>query len=208
MKSTMMLLSLLVFSMTARAQTAKVIELNSADAQEAKAKWEALQHAQEYWKSFEDRIKKDYTTVKDGDPDAGNIGVNTSANLLTSGCGIVITTIPPSYEENKDCLKRQEEERKKRPVTMMLRKGWEGDFEFDKSFKFIVPKRAETTGVITINGGTWPCGTYLTPSYYDVPPTSSALPNMHDTYYDYLRDWRNAGIRYESITPPNFTIFH
>lgn len=73
MKRIVILAVLLLTAIGAFSQTARVIQLDKPDAQEAKQKWEKLQAAQAEWDAFQERVKNDYTLVSPANKEAGNI---------------------------------------------------------------------------------------------------------------------------------------
>ena len=107
-----------------------MIELKSTDAKEAKAKWEALQSAQEDWKKFQKHIEDDYTTVPQGDKDAGGLILGVGTNCLASGSDGRYTITGCSFDDSHKMEPQK---------ALAFRRGWEYGFEFDRDFRFIVP---------------------------------------------------------------------
>jgi hypothetical protein len=164
-----LLLTILLFAGAARAQTAKVFLLKPADTAEAKSAWEELQKAQANWDAVQKRIQKDYTLVLENDPDAGNedvenvyfLGKNSDGTIFfqTGNCSVsdlVITQANQKDQEKRleECQKVQEEAEKNRPPQHFYRRGWEGGVDFDKDFKFIVPKGISATSIYPWTGCT------------------------------------------------------
>lgn len=122
------------------AQTANVIMLEPSDQKEAREKWEAFQKAQKDWDNEQEKIKQKYLVVLEGDKDASD-WVADSSTLVFSGtsttwCNVLNESVIP-----KDCPKVDP---KLKIEKHFYRKEWGGgQFEFDKDFRFIVPKRAE-----------------------------------------------------------------
>jgi hypothetical protein len=175
-----LVLTVLLFVSSAYGQTAKVLPLKPADTVEARAKWDALQKAQADWDALQKRIQKDYTLVLQGDPDASNEdveatyfpGPNGTVFLSGSTCNAMVITVTPENEKEQqkrldDCDKVRQQEEKDRKPEHFYRKGWEGDIDFDKDFKFIVPKSLQATPNPSwgICGG----GIMLTPSTTTTP---------------------------------------
>lgn len=155
MKFAALIVSLL-FSYGAYAQDARVIALSSEDAQTVQAKWDALQKAQKDFDAEKIEIEKKYTTVLEGDKEAGNMNVEYSlfsepgsAMSLSASCntiqldnGGLVNTCPANVMPHKP--------------YHYYRSGWEYGFTFDKDFKFIVPAPP-----VQINKSPFPYGTVL-----------------------------------------------
>jgi hypothetical protein len=78
---------LLLLPLIASAQTAVVVPLKPADAQQAKADYDALQAAQAKWDATQKKILEQYASTFEDVPDYGD------GNLLTSGTAFLSSTI-------------------------------------------------------------------------------------------------------------------
>ena len=126
------------------AQTAKVIQLSSADANERKALEDQRAAIEQKIKDFDQRIKRQYTTVLEGDNDSSGSYADVSITTLsTSGyyCIRTLSTDPAAELAYQDCEKRLATDRKKNPPSpqRMYRRGWENGLIYTEDFKFIVP---------------------------------------------------------------------
>lgn len=130
------LLAFLILSTVAAAQTAKVIQLDPADAEMLQGKWKALKLAEKEWEDAKFAIDAKYLYVGKDDPDAGSgpllfLGNINSACVTTENGGVVAFGACPGDEK-----RRKMEEKKQK----YLRKGWDRGSEPTTDFKFIVPK--------------------------------------------------------------------
>jgi hypothetical protein len=163
--------SVLLFASSVFAQTAHVIPLSEADAQAAKVKWETLQHAQKDWDDFQNEIAKNYTVVPLSDSDAGSTTYYEDEKagffLYSSGTSGITWGEPEKCKTPEEIAaekKREAEDKKAQEEYQKnlkaYRKGWENGFQFDKDFKFIVPKIIYTPSSTNFGcGGYWINGT-------------------------------------------------
>lgn len=128
-------------------QTARVIPLSPEDAQTVKAKWDALQAAQKAWNEEQDQIAKKYTYVKRDDPDASGsmtpmaFSLTTGAfRVTTTAYGLVTVVDPCKNPKTPGDRQACADQKKAEAAERYFRKGFEEGFEFDKEFKYIVPK--------------------------------------------------------------------
>lgn len=149
-----LVLTLLLLSSSCWAQDAKVLALSPVDAQQAQAKYQALQRAQKEWDSFQERIKQDYLIVPKGDPEAGNVmpsffrlpSCTTSSTATINLDNGMTSTIPGEKEAISECeenANKVDKKNEREHPTMYQRVGWEQGFTFTKDFKFLVPAAAK-----------------------------------------------------------------
>jgi len=127
---------MLLFCMPAMAQTAKVIQLDAKDSQQAKEKWDALQKAQADWDAEKQSIKEKYVLVKQDDPDKGN------ESIWLNGRGNITVYTTSCASGGESCLSPEERQKRKADEDAhyrYYRSGFENGFQLSKDFKFVVP---------------------------------------------------------------------
>lgn len=140
------------------AQDVRVIPLSSEDAQEAKTKYAAMKAAEKSWDDFQQKIAKKYTEVPYGDPDAGNMIVE-SVGALSGGAFTLGGADPcdsTHRAKNKEFCDAQE---KALNDERFSRKGFEFGFQFDKNLQYLLPKPAELQTKSPCGYGMWPAVT-------------------------------------------------
>lgn len=156
MKSEMEFTSLIfaaLMSVTLYAQTAKVISVSAKDAAERQSLEDQRTAIEQKIKDLDGRLRRQYTTVLEGDKDASNSYADSSA-FLTSATGAVTGCIQSwiisgdansaTKEAYDKCQKELAAERIKNPPSKhrMYRRGWEYGIVYSEGFKFIVPQEA------------------------------------------------------------------
>jgi hypothetical protein len=143
-----LILAFALLASVAFGQEARVIQIKPEDSAELKQKWDALQAAQNAWDQIHVRITNEYTTVKEGDRDAGSqvfldiSGGQMATYWTVDSCHVLWMDgeHPRPAEDVKRCEKIQREAEKNRAPMLFYRQGWERGFQFTPDFKYIVPK--------------------------------------------------------------------
>ena len=150
-------------------QTAKVIPLSSQDTAERKSLEDQRAAIEQKIKDFDGRVRRQYTTVLEGDKDASNTYAENSLNgaLSVSTYGVMClntlptdAVLPPAAQAAYErCEKDLAAERAKNPPSKqrMYRQGWQNGVIYSEDWKFIVPQEAPRYSLQT--GGVYPyCG--------------------------------------------------
>lgn len=160
----MRMLTMLLLTASLSAQTAKVIELSSADAAKAKSLHEAVLAAQKAEQDFRKVVEDNY--LMESKPGSGTYStfgwVGSGGITLCSANGSLAPCSEPTAEEKAEQAKAHAAwvEAEKRAHHLERRAGW-FDFEYSEDFKFIVPMKVEpvVNGVHVCQS---PCG-WVTP---------------------------------------------
>jgi hypothetical protein len=130
MRKILGLVVLLLAGYGVNSQEAKVIALDSWDADQAHGAYMRLLAARKDWDDAQDRIIERYLRVGYGDPEAG---MEAYSPVITNNG---ITWSLSDHITQKDLDKEVNRQKK----ASYHRKGWENGFVFSGDFKFIVPK--------------------------------------------------------------------
>lgn len=141
---------LLLVPFSAAGQTAKVIQLDPADAAQAKSLYAQQQEINKKLADFTEQMRIKYTTVDDKSQDRGNVIVASPITGITWGCfqsGSSLTfNGSGQMQKSKDddaayakCEKDLAAEQAKQPPLRYYRMGWSDGFVYSEDFRFIVP---------------------------------------------------------------------
>jgi hypothetical protein len=128
-------------------QTAKVIPLSDKDSAERKSLEDQRAAIEQKIKDFDEQVKLRYTTVFEGDIDAGGLypSAITTSGYSWVGCYHQLTLghdAELDEERYQKCVSDLAAERAKNPPPKqrMYRRGWENGIIYSDDFKFIVPQ--------------------------------------------------------------------
>ncbi len=133
------------------AQTATVVPLSPANAAEAKKLYGELQAAQKAWDAFRAKVEAIYLITTDpdrggntiwGEPSTGGDITGWGGTYTVHKCQVRVFAIglDDSYDSSECIEWRKAHPSAPPPPTKYRLWGFENGFEFDKDFKFLVPK--------------------------------------------------------------------
>jgi len=138
---------MMLISVAASAQSAKVVALSPEDTAQIKALYAAREEANKRLEDFRKKIQDKYISEdKEGYPLTGTIAISNCV-ISINGSGALSTS---------PCAENKAKQPEKKHFYRALKSDWYRGFELSSDFRYIVPAQEPAWHGNTIGNGCWP----------------------------------------------------